>query len=336
MTTKHELAEPSRTAQEAGINIGSLPEEEQSAIEGATIEGKSAVFGTFGQDTSDWDTPLLTLAPSDKLIRKGNAGIRIGKDRNGSRVTGEGGAGSSHCAAIDIVAGHLGWLAKRRTKRGKPLSADPDMRLDAARIYLSQKSDVDGYFELARGNVGSTSINDLRSTVAVKADTVRIIARENIKLVTRTDEQNSQGGKTDNKYTRGYGIDLIACNDDSPGMLQPLVKGDNLVECLTTIIESIKIINNILNNFFDYDAEFKKAVQTHTHMSPFNGIDTAPDFKAVLQTGVKTAIASTLNVTVPAMLDMPLEFSDLKNNYLTNDGGMAGEKYILSRYNSTN
>tara|TARA_R100000008_G_scaffold82471_1_gene66785 strand:- start:801 stop:1811 length:1011 start_codon:yes stop_codon:yes gene_type:complete len=336
MSTKHGLAEPKRTSSEAGINIGSMPEEEQSAIEGATITEKANIVGVAGADTSDWDAPALILSPSDKLIRKGNAGIRLGKDRNGSRVSGEGGAGSSRCAAIDIVAGNLGWLAKKRTKRGKPLYVDPDMRLDAARVYISQKSDVDGYFELARGNVGSTSISDLRSTVAVKADTVRIIARENIKLVTRTDEQNSQGGLTDNKYTRGYGIDLIACNDDSPGMLQPLVKGDNLVECLTAIVESIKVINNILNNFFDYDAEFKRAVQTHTHMSPFYGVDTAPDFKAVLQTGVKTAIASTLNVTVPAMLDMPLEFSDLKSTYLTNDGGIPGEKHILSRYNSTN
>ena len=332
--TKHELAEPSRTNSEAGINIGSLPEEEQSAIEGATIAGKSAVLGTFGQDTSDWDAPMVTLAPSDKSVRKGNAGMRIGKDRMGSVVTGEGGAGSSHCAAIDIVAGNMGWLAKKRTKRGKPLSVDPDMRLDAARIYLSQKSDVDGYFELARGNVGSTSINDLRSTVAVKADTVRIIARENIKLVTRTDEQNSQGGKTDNKYTRGYGIDLIACNDDKD--MQPLVKGDNLVECLNAIVESIKVINNILNNFFEYDAEFKGYVRVHSHMSPFYGSETAPDFKQLLSQGIKETINTTLNARVPAMLDAPMEFADIKSAYLSNDGGIPGEKHILSRYNSTN
>ena len=230
--TKHKLADPETKNSVAGISIESLPEEEQALLEGATVDEEASILGQGGQDTSDWDAPALTLSPSDKLIRKGNCGIRLGKDRDGARTSGEGGAGSSKCAAIDIVAGHMGWLAKKRNKRGKVLYADPDFRIDAARIYISQKSDVDGYFSLVPGSVGNTNMHDLRSTVAIKADTVRIIGR----------------GATDNKYTKGYGIDLIAMNDDKD--MQPLVKGDNLRECLTGIVAIIQTINNTLGNFF--------------------------------------------------------------------------------------
>jgi len=332
--TKHKLADPETKNSVAGISIESLPEEEQALLEGATVDEEASILGQGGQDTSDWDAPALTLSPSDKLIRKGNCGIRLGKDRDGARTSGEGGAGSSKCAAIDIVAGHMGWLAKKRNKRGKVLYADPDFRIDAARIYISQKSDVDGYFSLVPGSVGNTNMHDLRSTVAIKADTVRIIGRENIKLVTRTDQYNSQGGATDNKYTKGYGIDLIAMNDDKD--MQPLVKGDNLRECLTGIVAIIQTINNTLGNFFEYDSQFKSAVREHNHISPFYGAEGAPDFKKVMAKGIETSIATCLNVNVPQMLDQPMELASIESAFLANEGGIVGEKYILSRYNSTN
>ena len=334
MKTKHKLADPETTNSKAGINTAALPEEEQTLLEGATVDEEASILGQGGQDTSDWDAPALILSPSDKLIRKGNAGIRIGKDRDGAHTSGEGGAGTSRCAAIDIVAGHLGWLAKKRNKRGKTLFVDPDFRVDAARIYISQKSDVDGYFELASGKVGSTSTADLRSTVAIKADTVRIIGRENIKLVTRTDQHNSQGGATDNRYTKKYGIDLIAMNDDKD--MQPLVKGDNLRECLVGIVGIIQTINNTLGNFFEYDAQFKAAVRKHNHISPFFGYEGAPDFKEVMAKGIETSIKTCLNVNVPQMLDQPMELASIESAFLAGEGGIVGEKYILSRYNSTN
>ena len=334
MSTKHELAEPRRTNSEAGFNESELPEELQEAYEKYAPVGQGAIRGTLNQDTPDWDVPVLTLSPNDKLIRKGNAGIRLGKDRSGSQASGEGGIGSPRCAAIDIVAGNMGWLAKRKTKRGKSLAVDPDFRIDAARIYLSQKASVDDYFYLNPGKVGNTTKKDLRSCVAVKADTVRIIARENIKLVTRTDEQNSQGGKTNNMYTQGYGIDLMACNDEAG--LQPLVKGDYLVECLTNLVDTVDVINNTLNNFFDYYSQFQQAVITHTHMTPVNGIPTAPDFQSIMREGIRTKIQGTLNAQVPALVDTPIEFASIKSAFLNGEGGIPGAKYILSRYNSTN
>ena len=63
----------------------------------------------------------------------------------------------------------------------------------------------------------------------------RIIGREGIKLITKTDNQNSQGGDVRSIL----GIDLIAGNDDSD--LQPMVKGDNLKNCLMSMS---KVCNN--------------------------------------------------------------------------------------------
>ena len=60
-------------------------------------------------------------------------------------------------------------------------------------------------------------LSDGKSAIAIKADGIRIIAREGIKLVTRTDAQNSQGGTVDGIE----GISLIAGGDDK--YIEPLL-----------------------------------------------------------------------------------------------------------------
>jgi len=318
----------------SGLDDSSLPEGMKEELAKQEPGAAATTRGVGGAETDDWDSPMLLLSNNEKIIRKGNATIRLGKDRYGHILSGESGRGSSHCAAIDICAGHMGWLAKKRNKKGKPLYVDPNFKIDAARVYISQKANVDDYFNLARGAVGSTSTANLRSCVAMKADTVRLIARDNIKLVTRGDQVNSQGGKCSNQYKKVYGIDLIAMNDSTD--MQPLVKGDNLLGCLTALMELVETVTTILENFFQYDQAFKNKVASHTHMSPFYGTETAPDFKQVLLEGVNQAVSTALNCQVPMMLDMPLDFAALKNDYLEDTGGAAGKKFILSKYNSTN
>ena len=206
--------------------------------------------------------------------------------------------------------------------------------MDAARIYVSQKSDIDDYLNINRKNLnGSTNSAFMKSTVALKADTVRIVARENIRLVTRTDDLSSQGGKLSNADKSGYGIDLIAMND--PEDLQPLVKGDSLVECLEAILEVIQSVGLILDNFMEYQNKFNRTVQNHTHMSPFYGTETAVDFKSLLMAGVEMAINSTLNCQVPMIKDLPFQSTSVVNYYLASSGA-PGDRYILSLYNRTN
>ena len=292
------------------------------------------IRGVASQATEDYDAPELNLTSNERAIRKGNAVIKLGKDRHSNRFSGAGGKGQSHCAAIDIVAGNLGHIAKSRDSRGRKIYVDPDFKLDAARIYISQKSNVDSYFGLKRPKGGgSTNDGFLKSTVALKADTIRLISRESIRLVTRTDHLDAQGGELSNADQSGYGIDLIAMND--PEDLQPMVKGDNLVECLLALHEMVENVVTILNNFVTFQGTFNKTVQTHTHMSPFFGSETAPDFKQVLASGVENTINTALNVQVPMVADIPLNSSALVSDYLDN-AGCSSDKFILSRYNRTN
>jgi len=318
----------------AAVNEADLPDLEKEALEDLDDAARATAMGQANADTSDFDSPMLLSATNEEHIRKGNASIRLGKDRYSHILSGYGGKGNSHCAAIDLVAGHMGWLAKKRTKNNKVFYVNPNFKIDSARVYISQKADIDNYFELAEGSVGNSDSINPRSAVAIKADNVRIIARENIKLVTRPDRKNSQGGDTSNMYKTPYGIDLIGMNDSTD--MQPLVKGENLVMCLDQIIELVEILATILQNFFDYDRQFKQKVIEHTHISPFYGKIVPPDFNKLLIQGVQAAVQIALNCEVPLQLDFPLDLTVLKNDYLSNEGGAVGDRYILSKYNSTN
>jgi len=327
------MSDCSKRKTSAGIDIKNLPENVRERL-AALPESAQDILGVAGADGDQFDVPNLMVLPNERLIRKGNASIRLGKDRTTNRFTGFGGKGQSHCAAIDIVAGTRGWCAQKRNKKNNETVVNPDFKLDAARIYISQKADVDTYFGLVEGDVGNTSFEAPRSTVAIKADTVRLIARENIKLVTRTDSFNSQGGEMSNTLKKGYGINLIAMNDDKG--LQSMVKGENLVECLEGIIQMITNLATIMTNKIQYDQKLFTALQMHTHMTPFFGSETAPDFKQVLLTGVETTISETLNCLVPAILDAPLDTVGVVSDYLSNGGGAKSTKFILSTYNKVN
>jgi hypothetical protein len=291
-------------------------------------------FGMFGRGRRHYDAPTYLSTGAERVVSNGNSGIVLGLDRPGNKLSGFGGKGNTHCAAVDIVAGRMASYATSKTSKGEDVLVNPNFKLDAARVWISQKSNVDSYFDLAAGTVGSTSSEDPRSAVALKADTVRIIGRENIKLVTRTDKRNSQGGETDNTYKGQYGIDLIAMNDDAD--MQSLVKGENLVACLNAIVDSVVSLRTIVENQTEYTREMFTSIMTHTHISPFYGISTAPDFQACLPDGVEFILNSVLNAEVPMMLTHMMETTSIVNDYLSDEGGMGSAKYICSKYNHTN
>ena len=60
------------------------------------------------------------------------------------------GSGNTHCAAIDLVAGRMGVRATKKDKKRKRVFKNPDFTMDAARVYISQKSDIDTYMGRGR------------------------------------------------------------------------------------------------------------------------------------------------------------------------------------------
>lgn len=197
-----------------------------------------------------------------------NASIVLGKDRPGHVTSGYGGLGSTHCASIDIVAGRMASHAKAgiENEEGKfeELFVNPDFKTDAARIYISQKTDVDRNFRLAQGSMPYATT---RSAIAMKADGIRIIAREGVKIISGAEEVNSQGTKIS---TRAYGIDLIAGNNDAD--LQPIPKGDNLKEAIESLAGHLDDLAGVVNSFLISQMFYNNSIQFHTHNSPFFGV----------------------------------------------------------------
>ena len=212
----------------------------------------------------------IVIPSFDQREGKTNSIIVFGRDRNIGVETGYGGKGHTKSSAIDIIVGLQGFDARAGSsedKTGKRIagyanknfgSMRADKPGDAARIFISQRCDIDNYFDIAEGSVGN-SIAD--SAIGMKADSVRIMARKGIKLVT--------GGTTarlanDGKKDVIYGIDLIAGNIDIQQesilpigkkltenerfYLQPIPKGYNLEECLEKMNELIMVLNTKINN----------------------------------------------------------------------------------------
>ena len=220
-----------------------------------------------------------TVFPEEKSHN--NARIIFGRDRHAGFASGYGGKGHTRAGAIDLVVGLQGWEPGDKYREAKYNSkgeltrpesfgfADKNFGSmnngqpgDAARIYITQRGDIDKYFDICDGEVGSSIAE---SAIGMKADSIRIMARKGIKIVTG----KSPPGRTslDGEINTTYGIDLIAGNRDfktglesvvqdvaeilapnkyRPQPLQPIPKGDNLKHFLDdVVVENMLLLNAI-------------------------------------------------------------------------------------------
>ena len=203
-------------------------------------------------------------------------------------------------------------------------------KLDAARITVSQKGNVDEDFGIRPGGIG-TSRN--KSFVAVKGDDVRLVGREGIKIVTGTDDENSQGAKND----LPRGIDLIAGNDDQD--MQSMVKGENLIECIDEMLKNISDVNGILIDFITQQMIYNSAIAFHTHtVATAAGPGIAAPSLALIPVWIPS-VFQQCGVTFPSII---INKYNMARNYLVymtpkpgiKPGGF--NKYILSTNNRTN
>lgn len=206
-------------------------------------EAKKAAGQVVPGSTGISHTPSLSANPTYNIreaenVIQGKEGtiIILGRDRPGSETSGAGATAATNVGCIDIIAGLSGPLKRETDSRGEKVATNKSTELDSARIYITERAkDIDSkeYFNLAKGNVGYLSN---RSAIAVKADSVRIIGREGIKLVTSSDTRNGASGLFIGDNIQG--VDIIAGNDDSD--LQPMVKGDDLAKVLDNLLELIQ------------------------------------------------------------------------------------------------
>jgi hypothetical protein len=308
-----------------------ISKESQEAYDNVSKKDQSSIKGVAGGKQIE-PIPQYIKSKSEKILdnRKNsqNSAIVFGRDRPRSLLSGYGGRGDTQAASIDIVAGYQGANAIARNAAGEEIFIDPDFVKDSARIYISQKTDIDANFSLAPGSLGSPGTEGAdptpRSAIALKADGIRIIGREGIKLVTSTDQKNSQGGKV---LSIG-GIDLIAGNNSEN--IQPIPKGENLVDALKRIVKHIDNLSGIVDALATHQHSLNEALTDHIHISPFQAQPTWVSFP-VSTVGKSVAIDFQSQV-FRSITNFKTNLSNFQLTYLE----PAGEKYINSRYNNTN
>ena len=279
----------------------------------------------------------LKVTDGERIISSGNNSfIRIGRDRYGGPQEGKGSNPQGSCGAIDLFTGAGPKRLIKEEDMDKYLN--PNFNTDGARIYISQRTDIDKYFGLANGVQLNNSNN--RSGIALKADHVRVIGRQHIKIVTgksyadgqgSAGELNSQGGQSDSggriEFITGNNTDqkTIAPLDEGVDSLQPLVLGENLKDLLE---EMLKIINSltgiVLNNTSDLQS-LSAGLTQHFHTGVGLGaISTFPD-PGIIAKSIKTVGKSLTQQTVAGELEK-FNIKTTNMNYLT-DGAPV---YILS------
>ena len=199
-----------------------------------------------------------TEAAASIIEESSNASyIVLGGDRVSTPASGYAGKGHSGCHMIDLVVG-----------RDPTMSGHPSFKGDAARIYISQRTDVDHSFGLASGNVLSPKT---RSAIGLKADGRRIVAREGIKIVTMGKGTKNSMGKKIQTYT---GIDLIAGNDEKG--LEPIAKAVKVADAFEKVIDAIEGLSAMVESFIDIQAKYNQAMSFHMHPTAAPGPPSPP------------------------------------------------------------
>ena len=200
----------------------------------------SGLYGTAQQSRK----LKYSASPREQVNEFEGAYITLGGDKVSGAASGKSGKGATNSARIDLVVGRL---SPERVKDGQ--NVDNSFQSDAARIYISQLTDIDANFGIDPGKTGYLSS---RSAIGIKADGVRIIGREGVKIVTGrmqgTNEKNSLGGK----FTPAPMIELIAGNNterrrvagsilsgdgEMYDPLQGVAMGENVVKALKEMLD---------------------------------------------------------------------------------------------------
>ena len=277
-------------------------------MENATLRSLGKYQGIDNGDIME-PVPFLEFAPCEwKKQGKNNSFIIMGRDRPSNKSSGFGGRGATQCGRIDLIAG-IGSSYKRKDGSHGPPSKEtvisPNFGLDASRIYISQKADIDKYMGIAEVENENGTKN--RSAIGIKSDCIRIHARQDIKIVTGRARLEGLGKKgellsTGGDNSSGVGtISLIAGNYTENELfasinplnplasrskkrkLQPLVKGDNLVEALNDLADIVlELTHRVQENSKKVDA-LGRSYQSHIHeATPGFGGPSTPSFSGMI------------------------------------------------------
>ena len=216
----------------------------------------TSITGETGEDR-----PTFIKTESEKIIKRNNSYIILGRDRMGDIIHGFGGLGVPNSNSIDLVVGIGSSNMNGKNKNSFLTPVDylnKDPIHDAARIYISQRSDLDSYFNEKRGTQYKDKKNKGVSGIGIKADTILVQARRNIKIaagVSIKGEKDSHGATLPPPK-----IELIAGSD-----LEPLVKGNKLLTCLQKMNKQITSNRAIAMELIKQIIKLRGELALHMH-----------------------------------------------------------------------
>ena len=325
------LLPPQGAKRKKDVDTKGLPSFLQKAIDDLPKTDKQRTVAGVAGDHLIEPIPHFIEAPGEKVVANQNGScIVLGRDRPASRASGYGGKANTQCASIDLVTGRMGAQAipQADATTNENIYVDPNFEKDAARIIMSQKTNIDENFLLIPTANAPTSKG--RASIGLKADTIRLVARENIRIVTEGPVFNSQGGISQSTT----GIDLVAGNVDPTSdprlSVQPFVKGGNLVYALGALVKQIEGLNGIVDAMMQFQNDFNDAVMNHYHHSPFYGQATCPNEQVMIE-GSK-AMLGHFEKCKTSLTKHKSNLVSFKANYLW----PSGRRYINSRFNGTN
>lgn len=275
---------------------------------------RQAINGVGGSALNEALPNYNVVACENVTEGKNNTFIVMGRDRPSDPFSGYGGKGIRKSGAIDIVAGRTSAVIIE-SKNGQKVYTDPSIPFDAARITVVQKTDVDDNFYLPDGKIGNRKN---RSAFIAKADNIRIVAREGIKLVANTDRFDSNG----ELKIRKFGIDLLATDGKD---IQPIPKGDNLKEVIDDIYEKIAIAGSGSAVIISLLLSLLTALATHTHPSAMG--PTGPSVELIIPV---SQMCSQLGLQATEAQQIQLLIQKAKLVFLN----PASDKYINSLFHN--
>jgi hypothetical protein len=281
--------------------------------------------------------PLINYAQtlSETVIKAhANAGAHIvlGRDKPSGAISGYGGKGAQRANSIDLVVGRA---AGARDGKGPKDGwwIDNNFGSDAARIHISEMTDIDTNFGLSDGHIGNVKAN---SGIGIKADGVRIIGKSGIKIVTGRSFAFSGYGSKGETTSRGGRIsaappiELNAGNmegEREPNFLQGIISGDGPVKNLQGLAmgentrDCLIELSDLLDTFM---GTIERMAYTQSALAGAVGITALEPWRAGASSVTVTEYVTSL---ISSLAQLRLTKTLWQLNYCT----PIGFKYITSR-----
>tara|TARA_R100000808_G_scaffold367_1_gene2042 strand:- start:10862 stop:11890 length:1029 start_codon:yes stop_codon:yes gene_type:complete len=329
-----------------------LCEEDKKIVEKYSTSDMAKYRGFKNEQCYEGYCDYLAASSEKVYSHDNNQFIILGRDRHGPRDTGYGGKGHTQSGKIDIVVGLGGPYAEDYNcdAAGNRLELDPlfhdsaqstpagrQVVSDSARIYLSQKTNIDEAFGLKETglNAGAPSL-DPRSGIGIKADTIRVIGKEGVSIRTSPmGISNSLGGLIESVK----GIDLVA--GDITKELEPMVKGHKLIEAFEKLTENLDTLSGIVAKLVLSQIEFNAKLMSHQHDIPLS-VEAAATLGMAGAKFITLPSRPVLHGGMSAQKKLMGYVSDLTkwkmniNGWLANYTSRAEPGYINSKFNNVN